>query len=177
MKRILALILSLLLLIGLAACKKAEDSDAAQKNGESENAAFETVSMYDLSKAMEDAAQFEKMNYRSSADDAPQDAFSYISTMDYEKIDAFFITYASNKETPNADEICVIAVKNADDVGEAEASLRAHREKRVAQYENYAPNQVEKVENALIFSHAQYAVLIISDDNAPVRQAFLDFVR
>ena len=169
MKRINALVLCFLLFAMMfTGCKK---------TGDDQQEPSATVSMYDLSKAMEAAAGFSGLNYRSNSDDAPEDAFSYISSMDYEKIAAFFVSYASNKENPNADELCVIAVKDVSDVGEAEASLRRHQEKRVSQYASYAPKQVPKAEGGIVFSEGQYAVLIISDDNATVRQAFLDFVR
>ena len=172
MKRSLALMLcALLFALSFTGCKKS-DSDESQSTQPAT-----TVSMYDLSKAMETAAGFTGMNYRSNSDDAPEDAFSYISSMNYEKVAAFFVSYASNKENPNADELCVIAVKDASDAAEAESTLRQHQQKRVSQYASYAPKQVPKVESGLVFTEGQYAVLIISDSNDAVKQAFLDFVR
>ncbi|MDO4396045.1 MAG: DUF4358 domain-containing protein [Clostridia bacterium] len=134
----------------------------------------ETVSMYDLRTAMEaaDDSLGEMMSADSSADDAA-DLFTYISDMDYDKVDKFFVSY-SNEGT--ADEIAVIAVKDNADINEATKSLDAHVQKRIGVFKQYAPDQVKKAEGALVFSREQYAVLIISDKQNAVKKAFEEFI-
>ena len=90
--------------------------------------------------------------------------------MDYKKVDSFFISYA--KEGGKADEIVVIAVKDKNDVDEAVKSLENHREDRKKLLEQYEPEQVKRIEDGVVFSQGQYAVLIICDDVSAVRSAF-----
>lgn len=134
----------------------------------------ETVSMYDLRTAMEDAADgLPEMMSADSSSDSAQDLFGYISELEYSKVDAFFVSYAKEG---TADEIAVIAVKNAADVKDAEDSLRQHVQDRANVFSQYAPDQVKRVENAQVFTSGNYAVLIICDDPVPVKAAFEQFI-
>lgn len=130
----------------------------------------ETVSMYDLRKAMEAADQSlpEMLNVSSSEENAEKN-FSYISEMKYEKLDSFFISYSKEGK---ADEIVVIAVKDMADIDEAKKSLEEHRESRHKLLEQYEPEQVKRIDDGIIFTKDQYAVLIICDDTEAVRKAF-----
>lgn len=132
----------------------------------------ETVSMYDLQKAMlaADDTLPEMLSVNSSSDDA-QSLFTYLSDLDYGKVDSYFLAYSSEGL---ADEIAVIALKDEADVNEAEKFLHDHVDSRVKLYENYAANQVPRAEAATIFCKDQYVVLIISDKAQEVKAAFLD---
>jgi hypothetical protein len=90
--------------------------------------------------------------------------------MDYDKIDDFFVSYAV--EGKNADEIVVIAVKDKNDVNIAKQTLEDHRESRRKLFEQYEPEQVKRIEDGIIFTEKQYAVLIICDNRDGVRKAF-----
>lgn len=132
------------------------------------------VSMFDLRTAMEEADDTlgEMMSADSSAEDA-EDLFSYISDMDYTKVDKFFVSYSKEGK---ADEIAVIAVKDEADAADAEKSLKAHVQDRINVFTQYAPDQVKKAEKAEIFTSGKYAVLIICDKQADVKKAFTEFV-
>ncbi len=132
------------------------------------------VSMYDLRTAMEaaDDTLGEMLSADSSEEDA-EDLFAYVSDMDYSKVDKFFVSY-SNEGT--ADEIAVIALKNASDAQEAVNSLKEHVQDRINVFSQYAPEQVKKAENAITFKSGSYAVLIICDKQDEVKKAFTDFI-
>jgi hypothetical protein len=93
-----------------------------------------------------------------------------ITDMDYDKIDDFFVSYA--KEGGKADEIIVIAVKNTNDLAEAKQALEDHRESRRKLLEQYEPEEVKRVEDGIIFTEKQYAVLLICENQDAVKQAF-----
>jgi hypothetical protein len=97
--------------------------------------------------------------------------FAYLSTMDYSKVDDFFMAYASNGNQ-HADEIAVIAVKKNADVETAEKSLKNHLEKRRALYEQYDPSQLDRIDGAQVFIKGRYAVLILCDKQEAVKTAF-----
>lgn len=91
-----------------------------------------------------------------------QKNFSYFSTLDYEKVDRYLLSYSSSG---TADEVAVIAVKDAADVSEAASTLRAHVDDRLKLFQQYGPDQASRVEKAEIFTKDQYAVLLICDDS------------
>lgn len=163
MKRIALILCAVLVFSAFAACVTPDK-------------AKDTVSMFDLSQAMLAAFGDDSgMAYASSADSDPADKLSYVSDVEYSKVDAFFISYAKEaKGDPS--EIVVIAVKNTEDVQTASDSLRAHVDRRIQLYSTYDPEQVPALENALIFTKAQYAVLIICDNSGAVRTAFEKFI-
>ena len=134
----------------------------------------EEISIYDLQKNMlaADDSLPEMLTVNSSASEAA-DNFSYLSDIDYEKVDAYFLAYSAEGK---ADEIAVIRLKEDKDVGEAKTSLEKHAQGRVSLYKTYDPSQVERAEDAMVFTSGRYAVLIISDQKEDVRSAFLDSV-
>jgi hypothetical protein len=139
-------------------------------------AAGDTVSMYDLRKAMEEAdTSLPEMTVLSKNDDNAESLFTdNISEMDYDKIEDFFVSYAI--DGGNADEIVVIAVKDKNDVNTAKQTLEDHRERRRKLFEQYEPEQVKRIEDGIIFTEKQYAVLIICDNRDGVRKAFEEAV-
>lgn len=143
--------------------------------GCSNNQVSDTVSMYDLRQAMEAAdTSLPEMLIASSADEDAQNLFSYLSDMDYSKVDSFFLSYAKEG---TADEIAVVAVKDIKDIDEAKKSLEAHRESRRKLLDQYEPEEVRRIDDGIIFTNAQYAVLIICNDTNAVRAAFEDVVQ
>lgn len=107
----------------------------------------------------------------STGSDAADGAtlFAHLSELDYSKVDAYFLSYSS---TGLADEVAVIRVKNPGDVKAAEDSLRAHVDSRIKLYRNYQPDQLRRVEGAVVFTQGPYAVLIVSDQAGRIRAAF-----
>jgi hypothetical protein len=126
-------------------------------------AVSDTVSMYDLRQAMEaaDPSLPEMLGLSTSDGNAEEQFGNNITDMDYDKIDDFFVSYA--KEGGKADEIVVIAVKNTNDL-----------EKLLEQYE---PEEVKRVEDGIIFTEKQYAVLLICENQDAVKQAFEEAIQ
>lgn len=135
----------------------------------------ETVSMYDLCQEMEAAdSSLPKMLYASSEDGNAEELFIHISDMNYNKTDAFFVSYSAEGK---ADEIAVIAVKDKDDADEAKQSLEDHRSSRIKLLNQYEPEEVRRMEEGIVFSKGRYAVLIICEDPYSVRKAFENVVK
>lgn len=137
-----------------------------------------TVNMEQLQKAMlaaDPTLAKDITSITSNTGDASEAKknFSYFSTLDYEKVDRYLLSYSSSG---TADEIAVIAVKDAADVGEAASTLRAHVDDRLKLFRQYGPDQASRVEKAEIFTKDQYAVLLICDDSGAVKTAFETFL-
>lgn len=155
MKKIISVMLALVVLLQCG-CGGTKTSD--------------TVSMYDLRQTMEAAdTSLPEMLYASSADENAADQFAYISDLDYDKVDSFFLSYAKEG---TADEIAVVAVKDVNDIDEAKQSLETHRQNRRKLLDQYEPEEVKRIDDGLVFAKDQYAVLIICDDAGAVKAAF-----
>lgn len=126
--------------------------------------------MYDLRVAMEGADEsLPAMLNASSAEEEAESNFKHISKLDYDKVDSYFVSYS---EDGLADEIAVIAVKDAADAKEAKESLEEHKQDRYKLLEQYEPEQVKRIEEGLVFTSGRYAVLIICDNSGDVKAAF-----
>ena len=134
------------------------------------------VSMYDLRVAMEaaDDSLPEMTNINSSEDGAKDQFAKYVCEVDYDKVAGFFVSYAV--EGGLADEIVVVAVKDASDVKEVKELLEKHKQDRYHLLEQYEPKEVKRVSDGLVFTDGNYAVLIICDRADAVKKAFSDVV-
>ena len=128
-------------------------------------AANKTVDMDALSQAMLAAdASLPEMKSTTAASD-----LQYVADLDDKKVDRYFLHYSA---VATADEIAVIAMKDAADVDDAQDALQAHLEHRYRLFAEYEPKEVQRIENAVIFTKAQYAVLIICDNADAVQATF-----
>ena len=135
------------------------------------------LSMFDLSREMLDSSsKFKEMSYASSEDQEPEKLLKNVSDIEYSKVSAFFISYASNG-SKNADEIVVIEMKNAKDAKEAQSSLEKHLEYRRNLYASYDPSQSSKLLAGKVFSFKNVACLIVADDVKKVEDAFFGFIK
>lgn len=163
MKRIIGALLIILTVIAAVGCERQPEKKP-------------TVSMFDLSRKMLEAHGGEEgMAYASNSDTDAEAELAYVAEIDYSNVEAFFVSYASDAKG-NADEIAVIALKDPADAEAAADQLKAHVSKRMELYSVYDPEQVPALEKARVFTHAQYAVLIVSSNADAVEKAFSDFI-
>lgn len=156
--RVVSVLLVLVLLVA-AGC-------GSSKGGEEQK----SISMYDLNKAMMAAASFPEMRNASDTDKDAQDSFSYLSEMDYEKIQHFFLSYASTDG--DTEEVAVIQVKDEQDLEEAVKSLEDHLESRIKLFGQYEPKKVQELKEGEVFSDGLYAVLIVHKDKDKIKAEF-----
>lgn len=162
-RRFLPVLLAVLFCLGAASCR-------GEKTISTSEAAREPVSLYSLQTSMlESDKSLPDMTTVSSSNDNAEDLFSYLSDYDYEKVDGFFLAYSSEGL---ADEIAVVRLKNKADVAGMIKSLEDHVDGRRKLYESYQPDQVNRVQNALLLNEDNYAVLIIGHDQQAIKAAF-----
>lgn len=134
-----------------------------------------SVSMYDLRTAMEAAdPDLPEMLNASSTEKMQKISFPIFLTWTI-KSGQLFVSYSSDGH--KADEIVVIAVKDKADVDEAKESLTKHQQDRYNLLQSYEPKQVSRIQDGLVFTKGQYAVLIITSHNDDVRKAFEDTIK
>ena len=185
MKRVFILSVILLFAAVFCACGSAEDvkkstvaeseAPTAETNAAPEtSAAEESISMYDLSKAMCAAdPSLPEMSRISSSDGNAADLFAYFSKLDYEKVDLYFLSYAAKG---TAEEIGVIALKDARDAEECKKTLEDHVQDRINLYKTYAPDQVQRAEKAQVLISGRYVALIMCDEQKAVTEAMNSFL-
>lgn len=158
-----------LLLVGLIALL-AVCSACGDRQGET----AQTVDMAALQQALlsADPTLPEMLSITGAVSDAER-LFAYVSDLSYGKVEDFLLSYSSEGK---ADEFAVIAVKDPADVQAAAESLRAHLEQRLTLFRQYTPDEAKRAEKALVFTQDQYAVLLISDGNQAVKNAFEEFL-
>ena len=134
-----------------------------------------TVSLYDLTRDMCAADHaLPSMSSISSSDEKAAELFTYFADFDYEKVDAYYLTYAADGAPF---ELGVIALKDAGDVKACEDALKAHIEGRVNLYKSYAPDYVPQAEQADVLTEGRYVALVMCKDRTAAGQAFFTFLR
>lgn len=173
MKKLTVLFMALLVSMAFCAC--------AGKPNEAEPTAEPTekppISMFDLSEALRSArGEGAELSYASTSDINAAEELAYVTDIDYEKVESFMMLYASDG-SESTDEIVVIALKDASDANAAADSLNEHVESRIKLYNTYAPDKVDSLKNAEVFTKGRYAVLIICENADAVSRAFTEFIK
>lgn len=159
-KRIVCALCALTMMFSLCACA-GEDRDA--------------ISMYELEKSMLAADDsLPEMKVTGSWEDNAQKAFSYLSDLDYSKVQGYFLAYAADGM---AYEIAVVQLKDKADAAALADSLNEHIQTRVQMYKTYEPEQVQRAESAVISTEGDCVLLIMSDAPQKSESAFKEFTK
>ena len=70
-----------------------------------------------------------------------------------------------------AEELAVFETKDADAAAALVQKLEARNADRIESYSSYIPEEVPKLENAVILSGGRYVVLCVAEDSSAVREA------
>lgn len=169
-KTILLVLLLTACMVLLAGCSKDKD-DEDKKNNDSDNKVTETtVDMKQLKEDMLAAdSSIPEMSVVYGSDENGSDLFSYLAEYNYENVEDYYFAYAT---AGTAEEVAVIRLKDNDSAEDCLKAVQAHVESRIIQFETYDPSQVERCEGAVVFSNENYVVLIISDNDEAVKEAF-----
>lgn len=103
-----------------------------------------------------------------SDDDAEQN-FTAFSDLDYDRVEDYFYAYAKDG---GAEEIAVIRMKSADDVSPMMDSINVHLKDRKGTLEEYEPDKVYLVDNAVVTFEGNDVAMIISDRNGLMLEKF-----
>lgn len=101
--------------------------------------------------------------------DNAKDIFTYLSTMDYDKIKDFAFNYATDG---TAEEIAIVCVKDSDDADTIEEDLNKRLSSRKATFETYNEEELAKFDGATVVSNGNYIMLIIGNQAQNGKFAF-----
>jgi len=181
LKNITVVLMSVSLAAALVACGTESKSDDADKKDTAATAteaadkdtevASAKVDFTELSKAMISSdATMPDMTVLYGTDDLAADYFAQVAEdFDYDKVDNFFFAYA---EAGSPETIAVVYVKDAADTSKCEKGLRKAVDSRIDRANTYAPEQVDVLDSAEIYSEGNYVVLIIGGNSDSIKAAF-----
>lgn len=160
-KKLLSLTLAMLALVSLFGCGGENDADEPD------------VNLADLRAALLKAdTTLPEMISRSSGDPDARDSFTYLSDLDYGKVEEYFYVCA---DAGTAEEIAVIKLKNKSDAAALMDSLHKHLETRQGTFREYDPQQVPLVEDAVITREGRYVALFVSKKSSLLLTEFRKF--
>lgn len=101
-------------------------------------------------------------------------AFTRLYNLDSEKIeDAVFYTNSN----ATAEEIAVVKTKDAAYVNDVKSSYEARISDQKSACENYLPDEMPKLDSAIIYTTGNYAVLCISADNDSAKEKIKEYFK
>ena len=147
MKRLMSLVLAIVLVLSLAACGK-DAPETKEYNGESlMQALLEQVAFDDTLSSVGDFAGLYFPGLPEGAEVEMYTGSGYY-----------------------ADEVVMIAAKSAEDQEAIKASVDTHIAQLTSQFKNYIPEEVAKIEDAVIWQGGRHTIVCISDDYATAKK-------
>lgn len=155
MKKYLFMALFLVTFLMMAACESEKEVDIPIENLEKQ--------MLSVGKKLPE------MSIIHGSSENTESLFSSLSDIDYSNVEDYFYAYSSEGK---ADEVAVIKLKKSKYSEEAKESLRNHMQDRKTMFQNYKPDEADRVEKGLVFSDGRYVVLVVADDLSKIKAEF-----
>lgn len=164
MKKITALIMAMLMAASLCACVIVDDGKSTK----------EPVSARQLVEATLQQTGFDNADLIYSVEDESFSArFEYYYGIDVSLVSDAAIACSSSSK---ADEISILKTAEDTDINELTAALENRCMMQKSSYELYSPECVEMLDNALIFTEDDCAILIVSDRNEELQAALTELM-
>lgn len=150
-KKALSFGLAFLLSVGFAGC--------GQKSGGKQPGAKEVVDAVSATLTFQD-------DMKETPTDRMPVTFRYDESQVSDKA-----SYASATMV-TASEVTVFKASDAKYVDSLKAVLEERIEDQKIQYEDYQPQEMEKINNAVIYTNGDYLILVMADDTSSVKSTF-----
>ena len=148
MKRLVCLVLAFVMVLSMTACGKDKKQEAKEYDGAALlQAMLEQVKFSDT---MTSVGEFASLYFP----DLPESA----------KIEMY------TGSGYYADELVLISVSDASDMEAVKASVDVHMEQLTAQFKNYIPEEVAKIEKAIVWQGGSHTIVCISNDYATAQK-------
>jgi hypothetical protein len=130
----------------------------------------EALDMRALAEALIDGIAFE-----DRMEEASNDAFYALYAVDPADASvAGFVFYASTGAT--AEEVTVIEARDAESAPVVLECARARVASQKVEFENYAPEEMAKLNDPVLVRAGKYVILCLSNDNAAAEKIIGDFI-
>lgn len=177
-KRLAAAAAALLIAVAMTGCgnnnngdTSAETSAVSVSDTSSADIGEETAGTGDIAQPVNDIiAQIEM----SSLAEVGSDRLAMYLDTDVDKIDAFSMYICGSGGF--ADEVGIFRMKSADDCAALADLINDRIEKRKADFEDYNPDEAEKLGNAVVGTKDNYVYYAVTPDSSKAEQIFKDFI-
>ncbi len=105
----------------------------------------------------------------TNTSDNAETAFAVLADFDYAKIESFYYSYSASG-TP--EEVAVIVTKEKNDVADLMKALQTHLDTRRQTFQQYDPDQVAMVENAILTFQGNVVFYAASKKNGVMQDRF-----
>lgn len=112
----------------------------------------------------------QNLAFRDTMMTVDQDVFYNFYNIDESKVADASMYTSSSRAT--AEEVTVIRMKDAADIQLAQDAIAERVNDQKRSYENYMPDEMPKLENAAVYTHGSYAILVVADDVSGAEKVF-----
>lgn len=103
-------------------------------------------------------------------DEKYEEYFEYLYDTSYDRVDDGAYAYASSAY---ADEITVVHATSEDDIKVVKGHLEDRIERRIQDFNGYKPEEVDKLDKAVIKTSGNYILMVVADNPEEVADAFI----
>lgn len=103
-------------------------------------------------------------------DEKYKEYFEYLYDTSYDRVDDGAYAYASSAF---ADEITIVHATNPDDIKVVKGHLEDRIERRIQDFNGYKPEEVEKLDRAVIKTSGNYILMVVADNPEEVAETFI----
>ena len=172
MKRVLALIVSLCCAFALAACSEGTTVTSSEGGEELSSAAKKNYSISEMGSLLRENATYED-DIQPLGENAT-DAIEFVSVfygLEQSAI-AEAVFYSGSGATP--EEICVIKAA-AGKINDVKTAMNNRVATLKQDFTDYNPEQMPKIDKAIVYVYGDYAVLSISCDDTQAKQVIENY--
>lgn len=113
---------------------------------------------------------WEFLVFKDTVVEVEDDLVKNYYNIDWDKVEDKCMYTSGSRAT--AEEVMVIKMKDAADVQLAKDAMRDRVEDQKIAYENYVPEEMTKLNNALICENGPYVLLVVADDTENAQTVF-----
>ena len=148
LKKIVCLLLAVIMVLPMPACGKEKNEDVKEYDGNA------------LMQALLNQVKF---------DDAMSSVGDF-ATLYFPEVPSSATISMYTGSGYYADEVVLISMQSAEDLETVMASVDKHLEQMNAQFKNYIPEEVAKIDNAVIWQGGSHVIVCISNDYATAQK-------
>ena len=127
----------------------------------------------DVSMDKIEAQLIKKTNIEKLQKQKPRDLVQFIG-LDANNYEA--VLYYKSKEALSVDEVLVIKVKNKSDVKAVKDAVEKRITSQIEAFDNYGPEQVKELKNAIVTSRGKYVFYGVSKDPDKYEEVLLSVI-
>lgn len=116
------------------------------------------------------AGVLEQVNFNDELITVSQQVAGDYYDLSFDGLEEYSISLSATSAT--ASELSVFRCKDKDALAAAAERVQQRIQEQLANYENYRPDEVFRLQNALVLTEGNYLLFAVSDDNEAIQALF-----